>query len=88
MNPALPPQQTDTDLAADASSAEPVTSSVLRSVRYDTDQSVLEVEFVSGRVYRYRDVPASIHRDLMAAPSKGTFFNEIIRDGYTYQQVR
>ena len=67
---------------------QPVSSSVLRTVAYDPRTSVLEVEFLSGHVYRYLDVPESIVRDLMAAESRGTVFNTLIKDGYTYRQVK
>ena len=35
-----------------------VRSSALRSVGYDQEQRVLEIEFTNGAVYRYFDVPA------------------------------
>ena len=42
----------------------------------------LEIEFVSGNVYRYLDVPEDLYRELMRAQSIGTFFNERIRDRF------
>jgi hypothetical protein len=66
----------------------PVESSLIRSVGYDLASSVLEVEFVEGgRVYEYYDVPLSIYSDLMAAESKGSYFNDYIRDMYSYSQL-
>jgi len=35
----------------------PVLSSQLRSIGYDTAEHVLEIEFVSGEVYQYLNVP-------------------------------
>jgi hypothetical protein len=67
---------------------QPVESSLIRSVGYDLDNSILEVEFVeSGRVYEYFDIPLSVYTELMEAESKGTYFNESIRDLYSYQEV-
>jgi hypothetical protein len=67
---------------------QPIESSLLRSVGYDLDNSILEVEIVeNGRVYEYFDVPLSIYTELMEAESKGAYFNESIRDLYSYQEV-
>ncbi len=62
----------------------PVDSSLIRSVGYDLASSVLEVEFVAGPVYEYYDLPLSVYSELMAAGSKGTYFNEFIKDMYAY----
>ncbi len=62
-----------------------VESGLIRSVGYDPAQSILEVELAgSGRVYRYYDVPYSAFEELMEAESKGTYFNDQIRDLYAY----
>jgi len=67
---------------------EPVASEVLRSVGYDPDTRVLEVELAGGAVYRYLDVPAHVHATLMTAPSHGQFYVDGIRNGgYEYVQV-
>jgi hypothetical protein len=65
----------------------PVESSLIRSVGYDLDASVLEVELMTGNVYEYYDVPLSVYDELMDAPSKGSYFNEFIRDMYPYRQA-
>ena len=54
-----------------------VESGVLRSVGYDAVARVLELEFADGAVYRYLDVPASLHAGLMTADSHGTFFLDL-----------
>ncbi|MCW7537280.1 KTSC domain-containing protein [Aquabacterium sp. A7-Y] len=60
----------------------PVASSSLRSIGYDAVHRTLEVEFVTGRVYRYLDVPELAYQQLMAAPSLGRHFNARVRDVY------
>ena len=40
----------------------PVSSSALRSVGYDQEQRVLEIEFTNGAVYQYLDIPAEAYR--------------------------
>jgi hypothetical protein len=66
----------------------PVESTLIRSVGFDPAGSVLEVEFVeSNRVYAYYDVPFSVYEELMGAESAGTYFNEHIRDMYSYEEL-
>jgi hypothetical protein len=65
---------------------EPVASSALRAVGYQARRRLLELQFVDGAVYHYANVPARVFKELMAAPSKGKFFAEKIRDRYPCQQ--
>lgn len=67
---------------------QPVTSSDLRSVGYDAETHTLEIEFHSGDVYQYFNVPESEYSGLMRAASKGSHFHAHIKDRYTYQRVR
>jgi hypothetical protein len=66
---------------------EPVTSSTIAAIGYDEATETLEVEFVSGAVYRYRSVNRDVFEDFRAATSKGRFFNEQIRGAYLWQEV-
>jgi len=65
----------------------PVTSRSLCSVGYDPESSTLDIEFNSGKVYRYSGVPAEEHQSLMSASSHGTYFNANIRDRYPYVKL-
>ncbi|NBV76517.1 MAG: KTSC domain-containing protein [Methylococcaceae bacterium] len=56
----------------------PVKSSNITSIGYDTESEILEVEFSGARVYRYYDVPADLHAELMLAESHGSFLYENI----------
>ena len=69
------------------STRTPVSSSVLVSVGYDPERLVLELELTSGNVYRYIDVPPSVHADLMRAESLGRFYNDKIKDNYDWTQA-
>ena len=60
----------------------PVTSSMLASVGYDKDTETLEVEYSSGSVYQYDDVPHDVYEDLMQADSVGRFFRANILDAF------
>jgi hypothetical protein len=67
---------------------ETVASEVLRGVGYDPDRNILELEFTSGEVYRYFDVPPELHVGLMTADSHGAFFAAHIRDaGFEFERV-
>jgi hypothetical protein len=65
----------------------PVKSSVLASVMYLPAQRVLEVEFCSGLVYQYLDVPSQNHQELLAAESKGKYFNSHIRNHFVSRHI-
>jgi hypothetical protein len=60
----------------------PLVSTTLASAAYDPTTCLLELEFRSGALYRYFSVPAFLYRDLLAADSKGRFFNRFIRDRF------
>ena len=65
-----------------------VTSSLVRSVGYDGASLTLEIEFNSGSVYQYYNVPSSIHTGLMNAGSKGGYIWDHIRDRFRYKRIR
>lgn len=66
---------------------EAVHSSTMKSVGYERKSRVLEIEFWSGAVYQYLDVPKAVHEELTQADSKGRYFNEEIRDDYAFVRV-
>jgi hypothetical protein len=72
------------------SQAKPVdvNSSLLANVSYDAGQSVLQLELCDGAIYHYFDVPPVIYESLLAADSKGSYFNREIRDCFRYARVR
>lgn len=65
----------------------PVSSSNLRSVGYDEESRTLEIEFHSGGVYEYYDVPAETFRELVQADSRGGYFHDHVRGEYDYRQI-
>ena len=62
-------------------------SSVIRYYHYDRVQRQLELQFVSGRRYRYHDVPEEIYSEMRRAFSKGEYFNAHIRDRFSYSRT-
>jgi hypothetical protein len=65
-----------------------VQSSAIAKVGYSKRRHILEIEFVNGAVYRYFDIPLSVHRDLMSAESKARFYDSKIRKHYRSVLVR
>lgn len=56
-----------------------VKSSNIKSIGYDIDEKLLEVEFHTGAIYRYDNVPNRTYTNLMNAKSIGTALHKIIR---------
>jgi hypothetical protein len=61
-----------------------VSSSAISSIGYDDRSSVLEVEFSSGAVYDYLNVPKQVYSALLRSPSKGSFVSRRVRDRYPF----
>ncbi len=61
-----------------------VESSTLAALAYDEAHEILQLEFRSRAVYRYFGVPAPVYEGLLAAPSKGRYFNRTIRGIFPY----
>ena len=64
----------------------PVQSSLLASIGYSV-HATLELEFRSGALYRYFAVPRAVVVQLLAAESKGAYFNRNIRSRFPYQRL-
>jgi hypothetical protein len=67
-----------------------VSSSQIRSIGFAPESDltgVLEVEFTNGSVYRYRDVPAALHEELMGSESVGKVFGAKVRNIYHSERV-
>jgi hypothetical protein len=63
-------------------------SSVIRRHEYRRARRELLIEFVTGRIYVYLDIPEATARALETAPSKGRYFNAHIRDRYRFRELR
>lgn len=60
---------------------QPVKSRNVKSVGYDAEEKVLEVEFKSGGVYQYAGVQPGMYIDLLASESVGRFVSHVVRAG-------
>ncbi len=65
----------------------PVISTSIKAIGYDVKTETLAVEFQSGKLYYYIQVPADVYADFCNTPSLGIFFQDHIRDQYDYDLV-
>ena len=64
-----------------------VASSNIAAIGYDPTTETLEVEFLSGSVYQYYNVPENMYDQLMKDGSKGRFLHTYIKNAYPYSRV-
>jgi hypothetical protein len=70
-----------------------VTSKLLKSVAYNTEKKILEVEFLAKRnedvrrVYQYFDVPMEKALEMSVATSVGGYFLTMIKPNYKCVRV-
>ena len=64
-----------------------VSSSNLHSVGYDVEALNLQVQFHTGHVYEYSNVPNWQYAKLMGAISKGSYFDANIKDKYITRRI-
>ena len=65
---------------------QPVNSSNLVSVGYDSSSGTLEVEF-NDSLYQYFDVPEAHYTGILGAESPGTYLNTHVKGSYQYQKM-
>ncbi|WP_114953682.1 KTSC domain-containing protein [Sphingomonadaceae bacterium KCTC 52780] len=59
-----------------------VPSWAMHRVEYDEDSRRLDIWFKETGCCSFRGVPVSVYSGLLAAPSKGRYFNQYVRDRY------
>lgn len=66
---------------------KPVESSNIDSAGYDAVLRVIQIQFKNGRIYQYADCEPELYDAFMAAPSKGIYFNTMIKGVKAYAEV-
>jgi hypothetical protein len=61
--------------------------SAVRSVSFERPTHTLRVQFESGAMYDFADVPERIYDELAHAPERDAFFRENVRDEYAATRV-
>lgn len=62
-------------------------STVIRSFDYDPSSAMLTIRFVSGSVYVYHEVPASVYDQFRNFREKGIFYNQQIKGKFSFQRI-
>lgn len=62
-------------------------STVIADIKYDAARKSLRIEFVSGTVYEYLDVPEETVHSLKTAGSKGSYLNRHIKGHFAYRKI-
>jgi lysyl-tRNA synthetase class 2 len=67
-------------------------STSIHKVDYSESEKALDIEFRSGNVYRYHDVPQRLWKVFQlyieCEGSPGSFFNEYIKSQYTSEKIK
>jgi len=61
---------------------------MMRSIGYDPDNEILEIELRNGGIYQYFQVPAEEYDSLINAESIGRYFAKIIKTEYRFRRVK
>jgi hypothetical protein len=59
-----------------------VNSSAITAVGYDPATNRMKITFKQGKTYDFCRVPLNIYQGLINAPSKGGYFDRVIKDRY------
>ena len=62
-------------------------STAIRRIAYRSEQSALDIQFVTGRVYRYFAVPQEVAEGFRRVQSKGGYFNRALRDRFEFVRL-
>lgn len=62
-------------------------STCVANVEYDPTTEEMIIEFVERGTYKYKGVGLSEYVDFETSGSQGKYFNNYIRDRYSYERV-
>jgi len=61
-------------------------STVIRDFSFDAASQILQIEFVSGITYSYKNVPEHVYTELKSSREKGIYFNKHIKGKYDFER--
>ena len=62
-------------------------SSTIKGIGYDAKSSILEIEFHTGEIRQYDEVPLKIFQKLLTSSSHGGYFISNIKNKFKYRKV-
>ncbi|MGF1842197.1 KTSC domain-containing protein [Vibrio clamense] len=69
------------------SEQNPSSSSAISHMGYSKISNILDIKFKYGGTYRYFDVPAGVWEKFYYSTSHGTYFNQYIKDKFSYEKI-
>jgi hypothetical protein len=68
--------------------SEPIASSDITSVAYDSKHGVLQLEFRATGFYHYYGVPTTIYKGIKTSPHHCKFFLKHIKGKFSYEKLK
>jgi len=65
-----------------------VESKLIRSIGYDTEKQMMEVEFTTTMIYEYRHFPEAVYNKILEARSIDNYFRDNIVNRYPYVRMK
>lgn len=62
-------------------------STAVARIGYKASSATLMIQFTSGGVYHYQNVPRSVYEDFIQIRNKGRFFHQAIKGTYTHERM-
>jgi len=62
-------------------------STTLAAAAYDDRRETLQLDFRDGTRYMYSGIAPNLYHELLRASSKGSFFNQHIRNDFPYVKI-
>lgn len=65
-----------------------VLSREIEWIGYEHKRNMLQVEFIVGSIYQYENVPETVYKEFLTAPSHGRYFESNIKNKYQTRKIR
>ena len=65
-----------------------VLSTEIEWIGYEKSRKMLQVEFLSGSIYQYENVPEFLYYDFLAASSYANLLEDEIKGKYSHRKIR
>jgi len=65
-----------------------VSSSSIKSIGYDYQSCILEIEFSRGAIYQYRNLSSLEICKFIFAESIGSYFAKYIKNNYEFEEIK
>ncbi|MBB6107804.1 KTSC domain-containing protein [Mucilaginibacter lappiensis] len=62
-------------------------SAVIAAYEYDKLSETLTIQYHSGKIYNYLNVPEKVFREMRSTMVKGIWFNRHIKGKYPFEEV-